>query len=738
MIKLEQNKQINKNTQLKMTQRNYEDYKILLKNKSSKINVLKQELDELVLKENEVSKHFIKYLIYKIKDVSFKKGFYLRRTIPKNTYTLSQFMKNNQKLDITNKMKIMEAIWSALNKVFHHHINMKWIKIVSLDPSNLYIRIEKDEKDEDQYIIMFGDYLPRLMTKIQSIEKVNFETKTSEKIPLQNLPFNNLEYFRFVSRRLIIEKYEKTTENKCKYIDQIQNITKTQELFKKSLKNMTGDVKDLFNAYGLLLLYLMDQNTINGITIRNNNETINLHFKGQWFENIINKMTNPLQRDKYYADLESHFVSNLGNFLNSVMKYLDDKNNEDFQNDEFIKRIKKNIKPKVFPYNSQSFSKSIPISGYQNCQFIVCSQGNTQLLIQQCRKDRDNLSEIINSTLQSFIINSIAEGQFVLKPKSVYFSQYDFNQSIKKQINQSPIDEKLIEYSFIEYDIQNRKIQTLLDYCSSFKPYQNVSFIEHIFIELLMGLWNLHGSKAIIHRKLHPKTILVVENATNPKYPTVLLMDFVNAKYVSSTQTRAATKFDNENLYSAPEICKQIKDNNNENNECKKYTYKADLFSLGRIMYAMILFLGEFFEFYSSDYVDQNHNNAFMKNDQSLITNFESKVSNRWEYYPELKRVLDNMMKMDKMDVNNQEERWGWHELFRDDYIQYLLLNRWRRIVRENPSLIYSSEEKQNGITEKDIENKAIELWEKENEERDFSKLAHLANYFELYEVKHL
>ena len=60
--------------------------------------------------------------------------------------------------------------------------------------------------------------------------------------------------------------------------------------------------------------------------------------------------------------------------------------------------------------------------------------------------------------------------------------------------------------------------------------------------------------------------------------------------------------------------------------------------------------------------------------------------------------------------VYDYEERWGWLELFRDEYIQELLFKRMKRMLQEsNPRRIISDTEVK-AMLDKENENRTIEF----------------------------
>ena len=129
----------------------------------------------------------------------------------------------------------------------------------------------------------------------------------------------------------------------------------------------------------------------------------------------------------------------------------------------------------------------------------------------------------------------------------------------------------------------------------------------------------------------------------------------------------------------------------------ESYTYKIDLWSLAVMMYQLV-----------------TYNWPLGYRDKKCTINCDYKidilfVDSYWNDYSELRNVLQHLLIYDEYD------RWGWPQLFRNEYIQQLLLRKQLRMMREeNPSKY---------ITEQDAQI----ILDEENEMRSFNGLFNFA-----------
>ena len=181
-------------------------------------------------------------------------------------------------------------------------------------------------------------------------------------------------------------------------------------------------------------------------------------------------------------------------------------------------------------------------------------------------------------------------------------------------------------------------------------------FVEHVFIEMLWGLWYLHSQRCIVHRDIKPENILLMTNKINENMPHIKLSDLGVSKMIMD-DNEAPKTFAGTKQFMAPEI--QIP------GAGETYTYKIDLWSCAVTIYQLV-----------------TYNWAMGFRDAKATINCQYKIDvlfteSVWENYPELKEVLTHLF------VYDYEDRWGWPELFRCKYIQTLLLKRKKRMLSE-------------------------------------------------------
>merc|ERR1740123_189320 len=99
-----------------------------------------------------------------------------------------------------------------------------------------------------------------------------------------------------------------------------------------------------------------------------------------------------------------------------------------------------------------------------------------------------------------------------------------------------------------------------------------------VFAQVVEGLQYIH-SKGIIHRDLKPENILLGSVATPRSFPVIKLSDFGHSKLIRDGYTRAVTTVGTEQ-YWAPEVV---------DIEEKSYDERADLWSLGVVLYVMLM-----------------------------------------------------------------------------------------------------------------------------------------------------
>lgn len=102
------------------------------------------------------------------------------------------------------------------------------------------------------------------------------------------------------------------------------------------------------------------------------------------------------------------------------------------------------------------------------------------------------------------------------------------------------------------------------------KKYMNETFILDIFSQICLGLDEIHKRK-ILHRDLKPSNIFLTDSNK------IRIGDFGFSKILSSTLDKTTTRIGTP-FYLSPEIC-----------QCKPYSFKSDIWSLGIILYELCM-----------------------------------------------------------------------------------------------------------------------------------------------------
>lgn len=169
--------------------------------------------------------------------------------------------------------------------------------------------------------------------------------------------------------------------------------------------------------------------------------------------------------------------------------------------------------------------------------------------------------------------------------------------------------------------------------------------VEHILKEALKGLWYLHSERCIVHRDIKLDNILLKTNPKDRMKPFVKLADLGVAKMIISEDEIPQTTCGTPEMM-APEIGTQ---------GGRGYTYKCDLYSFGVTMYMLI-----------------THGfSAGSKNERIALTKSYRKtpcfIDEIWKPYGNLKHFIEQLL------IMNDDERYGWPQIFRDPYIIQLM-----------------------------------------------------------------
>lgn len=187
------------------------------------------------------------------------------------------------------------------------------------------------------------------------------------------------------------------------------------------------------------------------------------------------------------------------------------------------------------------------------------------------------------------------------------------------------------------YEVIHKKnyLYLVLEYCnqgdlSKYIKTKNKQYNSKYIYQIIQGLQYLHKSK-IIHRDIKPHNILLKNN-------TIKISDFGFAK--TFNENDLISTFCGSPLYMAPEILK-----------LKEYTNKADIWSLGVIIYEIL--------FKIHPYPSKNKNELIkhLKNNKKIfIPNID----------PDLKDLLEKLLE------KNEYNRISWKDIFAHKwYINY-------------------------------------------------------------------
>lgn len=175
----------------------------------------------------------------------------------------------------------------------------------------------------------------------------------------------------------------------------------------------------------------------------------------------------------------------------------------------------------------------------------------------------------------------------IIKPHYVNNKSQKYSEQLKRELN---IIEKLNHQNIVKSFYISQYFNTwclVMEYCNggtlesyirSKNGYLSEYISQHLIKQLCNGLEYLHKFD-IIHRDLKPDNLLIhyqdyYDPIRNKKRKKIILkiIDFGLATTENIAQTQCGSK-----MYMAPEIFL-----------CKKYTYKADLWSVGVILYRML------------------------------------------------------------------------------------------------------------------------------------------------------
>lgn len=546
--------------------------------------------------------------------------------IDKGFVSLEKFMNINRKN--LNPLQIMELIahlWkSFLSVVTSTFAPSQHVRLFALTPETVYIK-KITKKGQIFYEFRFANYLPEIfyydIVMKEKIDESNAYVYLEPKI---------IPHLRYISPRFLDPHSQRDL----------------------SLKDFK--IEDSMYSLGCLISYialgttLLEQTTVSQVlnSIRAN-QTISLS---------VGCPNPPL---KQFIDLLTSGTASLQVVSASP----------------FVDALNANLKAEEI---NQEDLKSLGNIGEGAFGQIYKAEWNNDGKKQIVAVKEFNLNQkdtSLDKIYVEFDYMSLCNCENAVKPIGVFQGKKSLNSRIEGEGN----------YAFIVMEYCD--MGSLYSYVKQKYPRGGISkaFIEHVFIEMLNGLWYLHSQRNIIHRDIKSENILLMFNPFTPEKPCVKISDLGVSKIILNENEPAITFAGTTHLM-APEI---------RDGSHKSYTYKIDLWSLAVTIYSLIT---------QSYCYGTDDIKTFLNAERRLYPTFNGQIL---EEYSELKEVLMKLLEP------NDTERWGWPEIFRSPYIQELFI---QKKLRENV-------EKQMNKGEDEIRR----MFAEENCHRQYKKLRRVA-----------
>ena len=382
--------------------------------------------------------------------------------------------------------------------------------------------------------------------------------------------------------------------------------------------------EDMLYSFGLLLAFIETERSIS----ENNPIESILNW---WYNGRINPI---------YKDCEDLFCRE---FLKTILT--PKISLERIQNHPFVNVLKCHLNEKEMSLDGIEMIQQIT-SGDFSDDYIAYQKlsDKTERIIVTKQFDLKKDGVYWNDVIREFDRMSYSKHPNFLEPYSVFKMIYSEESEFEGSFE--------FAYIFLEYCDLNSLAEYMTCHYKNGCP--DKQFIEYVFTELLTALWFLHSEQQTIHGDIKPEHILLKTNPKDKKYPFIKLIGLGNSQRVFNEEEAFKTSIGTK-AFMAPEV----------QNPTTNYSYKIDLWSLAVTMYYLVTFQLPF---------GNNTMKIFNHMCYSVLPVF---CEGQWKELSKLKTLLMNLF------VFDEDERWGWPQIFRDNYVRELLVKKKEREMKQ-------------------------------------------------------